>query len=106
MDRSPIDIRAEPVKAVRTMKKMIIASVSLIALATMVALQSAPTNAPSTLACGGGTNSISTTFACGGCSNSVSFQIACGGCTNSVGSTLACGGCTNSTGITLALAGY
>lgn len=76
------------------MKKIIIATVSLLALVAVVAMQPAQTNNQSTLACGG-------------CTNKVSFQFACGGCTNKVIPTLACGGdCTNKTSVTLALAGY
>lgn len=67
------------------MKKIIFASVSLLALATVLAWRPAGLNSQ-------------TRIACGGCTNSFNFY---GGCTNS---TLACGGCTN--GVTLALAGF
>ena len=67
------------------MKKIIFAAVSLLALATVMAWQSAGLN-------------NQTRIAVGGCTNSVSYY---GGCTNS---TLACGGCTNS--VTLTLAGF
>lgn len=72
------------------MKKIIFATVSLLALATVIAWQPAGLNHQTGIACGGCTNSV-TTLACGGCSNSVSSDFACGGCTN---------------GVTLALAGF
>jgi len=97
----------------RIMKKIIIATVSLLALIAVVAMQPAQTNNQSTLAGGDGcTNKVNLTSI--GCTNHFSTTLACGGgCTNgvtlaSLGCTnhLALAGCTNSLGITLALASY
>lgn len=86
------------------MKQIIIAAVSLVALATVLAVQPAKLDRQAGIACPGCTNTVSTTLACGGCTNGVSLNVACPGCTNLVSTTLSCGGCTN--GVTLALAGF
>jgi|GEM_PF-1637569 len=55
------------------MKKIIFAAVSLLALATVMAWQSAGLNNQTRIAVGGCTNS---TLACGGCTNSVTLALA------------------------------